>query len=82
MRDLGIVRKVDQLGRISLPIMLRKLYNLKINDTIEMYQEGDSVIIKKYLPRCIFCGGTEKVETHKDKLICQECTENLSRQCK
>ena len=56
MKATGIVRKVDELGRIVLPIELRRTLNIDIRDPLEIYVDGESIMLKKYQPACIFCG--------------------------
>ena len=79
MKSTGIVRKIDELGRIVLPMELRKTLNIQIKDPIEIYVEGDSVVLKKYEPTCIFCGGVTDVTSFKDKNICNQCKKELSK---
>ena len=70
MKSTGIVRKVDELGRIVLPSELRKSLGIEIKDSLEIYVSGDSIILKKYLPACIFCGEANEVTVFKGKNIC------------
>ncbi|MCG8482598.1 MAG: AbrB/MazE/SpoVT family DNA-binding domain-containing protein, partial [Clostridia bacterium] len=56
MKATGIVRKVDELGRVVLPIELRRNLNIEIKDPLEIYVDGEMIILKKYAPACIFCG--------------------------
>ena len=56
MKATGIVRKVDELGRIVLPIELRRTLNINIKDPLEIYVDGESIMLKKYQPACVFCG--------------------------
>ena len=79
MRAFSIVRKVDSVGRISIPSQLRSMQNINIDDYMELYQEGALIILKKYVPKCVLCGGTEKVETYKTKFICHECIDNSGK---
>ncbi len=79
MKSTGIVRKVDELGRIVLPIELRRTLEINIKDAIEIYVEGNTVILKKYEPACIFCGNAKNVTTYKDKNICADCLEELRK---
>ena len=78
MKATGIVRKVDELGRIVIPIELRNKLDIAIKDPIEIFVEGSSIILKKYEPNCIFCGGTKKLVEYKDKLVCSKCLAKLS----
>ena len=75
MKSLGIVRKVDELGRIVLPIETRKRLGLGSKDPVEIFVEKDRVILKKYEPCCIFCGDASDVE----KKICKSCLEELKK---
>jgi transcriptional pleiotropic regulator of transition state genes len=77
MKSIGIVRKVDQLGRIVLPIELRRTMGIGINDPVEIYVDGDYVILKKYEPACVFCGSADDVVHIKDKHVCKNCIKEL-----
>ena len=79
MKSTGIVRKVDELGRIVLPLELRKTLNIDTKDSLEIYVEGDSIILKKYAPCCIFCGESNEVTTFKDKNVCNNCKKELAK---
>ena len=63
MKATGIVRKVDELGRIVLPIELRRTLNIRHEDPIEIFVDGDYIMLKKYEPACIFCGNAKDVIT-------------------
>lgn len=78
MKATGIVRKVDELGRIVIPIELRNKLDIAIKDPIEIFVEGSSIILKKYEPNCIFCGNSKELTSYKDKLICPKCLNKLS----
>ena len=77
MKSTGIVRKVDELGRIVLPIELRRTLGIDIKDSLEIYVEDSKVILQKYEPTCIFCGESNDVITYADKNICKSCLEKL-----
>lgn len=77
MKSTGIVRKVDELGRIVIPIELRRNLGIEIRDSLEIFVDKDQIILKKYEPSCIFCGQAKDVETYKDKKICPSCREDL-----
>ena len=79
MKATGIVRKVDELGRVVLPIELRNKFDIKVKDPIEIFVDGSSIVLKKYEPNCIFCGSTKNLITHKDKLICEKCAEKIGK---
>lgn len=77
MKATGIVRKVDELGRIVLPIELRRTLGIEIKDPIEIYVDGDYIVLKKYEPACIFCGNAKDVTRIHDKNVCAECINEL-----
>ena len=77
MKSTGIVRKVDELGRIVLPIELRRTLNIDIKDSIEIYVENDSIVLKKFEPTCIFCGSHENFKTFHDKNVCEKCLNEM-----
>lgn len=79
MKSTGIVRKVDELGRVVLPIELRRTLDIDIKDSLEIYVENDSIILKKYEPSCIFCGSSENVREFKGKNICSNCYEEMRK---
>ena len=78
MKSTGVVRKLDELGRIVIPIELRRTMGIAIKDTLEIFVDGDQIILKKYHPCCIFCNEAENVVPYKGKLICQQCLKELS----
>lgn len=73
MKSTGIVRKVDELGRIVLPIELRRTLDIEVKDALEIYVDGAQIILKKYEPACIFCGNAKDVVNFKGKNICRDC---------
>lgn len=77
MKATGIVRKVDELGRIVIPIELRRTLNINIKDELEIYVEGDLIMLKKYEPKCIFCGSGENIVDFKGKNVCASCRAEL-----
>lgn len=77
MKSIGVVRKVDELGRIVLPIELRRALNIEVKDSLEIYVDEEQIIFKKYEPACIFCGDTSEIENYKGKNICQKCLKDL-----
>jgi transcriptional pleiotropic regulator of transition state genes len=79
MKSTGIVRKLDQLCRIVLPMELRRTLEIAEKDALEIYVYGESVILKKYQPACIFCSDAKDVENFKGKNICTSCLKELSK---
>ena len=80
MKATGIVRKVDELGRIVLPIELRRTLNIHHEDPIEIFVDGEYIMLKKYEPACIFCGSEKDLVEHGDYNVCRACIESLSQE--
>lgn len=80
MKSIGIVRKVDELGRIVLPIELRRTLDIAEKDALEIYVEGSAIILKKYRPSCIFCDSSKDIRTFKGKNICPKCLRELKEE--
>jgi len=78
VKSTGIVRKVDELGRVVIPIELRRTLNIEEKDALEIYVDGEHIILKKYEPACIFCDDARDVETYKGKNICKKCLAELA----
>lgn len=77
MKSTGIVRKLDDLGRIVIPMELRRIFGLSPNDEIEIFVEDDKIVLQKYEPHCIFCQNEDNLTEHKGKQICGTCLEEL-----
>ena len=77
MKSTGIVRKVDELGRIVLPIELRRTLDIAEKDALEIYVEGSAIVLKKYRPTCVFCDSARDVLVFKGKNICPKCLREL-----
>ena len=77
MKSTGIVRRLDELGRITLPIELRRNFDVNERDPLEIFVDDDKIILKKYEPACIFCGDARDVVNYKGKNICKNCMEEL-----
>lgn len=80
MKSTGIVRKVDNLGRIVLPVELRRTLDISIKSDVEIFVEGDQIVLKKYIPNCVFCGSREGLVEFADKNVCAKCIKKLSEQ--
>ncbi len=80
LKSTGIVRKVDELGRVVIPIELRRTLGISEKDALEIYVDGEKIILKKYEPACIFCGNAEEVVHYKNKIVCHECVEEMTKQ--
>ncbi|MGM0419624.1 MAG: AbrB/MazE/SpoVT family DNA-binding domain-containing protein [Bacillota bacterium] len=77
MKSTGIVRKVDDLGRMVIPIELRKTMNIDKKDPMEIFVEGDKIVLKKYVPACIFCGSAKQTSDFEDRIICKACLDKM-----
>ena len=77
MKSTGIVRKVDELGRIVIPREIRNKFEIAEKDPLEIYVDGEQIILKKYEPACIFCGDARDVINYKGKNICKNCLEEM-----
>ena len=79
MKSLGMVRKIDELGRIVLPKELRKSMDLEAKGaSLEIFVDDDKIILKKYNPSCVFCGNASDIVYLKGKLVCRSCIKDLS----
>ena len=77
MKSTGIVRLVDELGRIVLPIELRRTLDIEIKDPLEIYVDGNTIILKKYEPACVFCGNAKDIVTFNGKNLCPNCINKI-----
>ena len=77
MKSTGIVRNVDELGRIVIPKEMRTKMNISSSDPIEIYVEEDKIILTKYSDTCLFCGSREALSSFKGKNICSVCLEEI-----
>ena len=82
MRSVGIVRKIDQLGRIVIPIEIKRRMDIKAKDLIEFLIDKDRIVVQKYYPACTFCGEKEKDESERfefsGKIICKSCFQGVA----
>lgn len=78
MKSTGIVRRLDELGRVVIPIELRNKLNIVERDPMEIYVDGENIILKKYESTCIFCGNSKNLKEYKDKQICTSCLKKLN----
>lgn len=77
MKSTGIIRKMDELGRVVIPIEIRNQFGIAEKDPMEIYVDGSNIVLKKYEPNCIFCGNTKNLIDYNNKLICEECSEKI-----
>ena len=78
MKSTGIIRRMDELGRVVIPIEIRNQFNIAEKDPMEIYVDGSSIVLKKFEPNCIFCGNTKNLLEYNDKLICEKCKNKIS----
>ena len=77
MKSTGVVRKVDELGRIVLPKELRETMDINVKDPLEIFTDGENVVLRKYNPACVFCGDASNVIYFNSKRVCRKCLEQL-----
>lgn len=78
MKRAGDLCKIDNLGRIVIPVRLRRKFDLKQNDTLEIFTEDGSIILRKYIASCVFCGNEDDLQELNDKYVCRNCIEKLT----
>ena len=79
MKSTGIIRKVDDLGRIVLPIELRRTLDIAERDEQEIYMVNDRIILQRFEPACIFCGSSRGLIAFRGKNVCQDCVKKMSQ---
>jgi transcriptional pleiotropic regulator of transition state genes len=79
MKAIGIVRKVDELGRIVIPMELRRTFGIEKEDPLEIFVDDDMIILKKYEPACIFCGSAEEIIKVGNKNVCRQCIKDMQK---
>ena len=79
MKSTGIVRRVDELGRVVIPKEIRNTFDISEKDALEIFVDGSSIILKKYEPACVFCGNAKDVIIFKGKNVCANCVAELKR---
>ena len=77
MKSTGIIRRIDDLGRVVLPIELRKTLALSSKDTVEIYVDNNTIVLKKYEPTCIFCGSMSDAKLFKGRMVCEKCLADI-----
>ena len=79
MKSTGMVRRVDELGRIVLPIEIRRNLEIAEKDQLEIYVEDDKIILKNHKENCAFCGSVEELAQFKGKSICAGCADEIKK---
>ncbi|SHF06333.1 transcriptional pleiotropic regulator of transition state genes [Seinonella peptonophila] len=77
LKSTGIVRKVDELGRVVIPIELRRTLGIGEKDALEIYVDGERIVLKKYEPACIFTGEVDETIRYKNKVVSKKCIEEM-----
>lgn len=77
MKSTGIVRKIDTLGRVVLPIELRRVFDIDKEDPVEIFVDDNYIMLKKYQPACIFCNDAKDVVNFRGKNICHSCLDDM-----
>ncbi len=80
IKSTGIVRKVDELGRVVIPIELRRTLGIDEKDALEIYVDHEKIILKKYEPACVFCGNAEEINHYRGKNVCRHCATAMAQQ--
>ncbi|MFW6009418.1 MAG: AbrB/MazE/SpoVT family DNA-binding domain-containing protein [archaeon] len=78
LKMTGIIRKVDDLGRVVIPSEVREILDIKRKDKLEVMLEADQIIFQKYHPNCFFCGNDRNVKQYRGKTICRDCIKELT----
>ncbi len=79
MKSTGIVRRMDELGRVVIPIEIRNQFDIVEKDPIEIYVEGSNIVLRKFEPNCIFCGSNKNLSSYHEKLICKDCSSKIGK---
>ena len=77
MKKTGIIRRLDKLGRVVLPIELRRGLDWNEHDRVEIFLEDERVVLQKYEPNCLFCSGTKNLKEFRGKPVCARCAEKI-----
>ena len=79
MKATGIVRPMDALGRVVIPIELRRNLNINTDDSLEIFVDGEYIMLKKYEPACIFCGSNDDIKQVHGRNVCANCIEDMKK---
>ncbi len=80
MKSTGVVRKIDEMGRIVIPMEIRKTFGISDGDSLEIFVDNENIILRKYQPSCIFCGNCENIDFYLGKRICTSCIDKIKEQ--
>lgn len=79
MKDTGVVRKLDELGRITLPMELRKSLGLKEKDALQIFVDGERIVLERYAPSDIFTGSMDDLIEYHGKKVSKESIKELAK---
>ena len=79
MASTGMARRVDELGRIVLPVEMRRMFGIRAGDELEIGVDGDAIFLRKVETRCVFCDEISGLRAHRGKQVCANCAEELAR---
>lgn len=79
MKATGIVRRVDRMGRIVLPVELRAQLGIGQGTPVEIYRDGEVLVLVRLHEACIFCGSSGSLQGHDGKMVCQKCAAEIAR---
>jgi transcriptional pleiotropic regulator of transition state genes len=82
MKATGIVRPVDELGRIVIPAELRRTLGIEEKDPLEVLVDKEKIILRKYVPACVFCGSAEDTVMFRNKRVCKVCAQSAAETAK
>lgn len=77
LKPVGNICKVDKLGRIVIPVKVRRMFDLVEESPLELFVEDDKIVLKRYIPQCSFCGSSEELTEFKGNHICKNCIAEL-----
>lgn len=77
MRAMGIIRRLDELGRVVIPVEMRRMLDLTDRDIVEITVEGDRLVLQKHMPRCVFCSRGEMLVEYHNRRVCTACMREL-----
>lgn len=79
MKDVGVVRKLDSLGRIVVPVEMRKKLGISLHDPLEIFVDNGRILLKKYKDQCVLCGSDKICVEYHDKMVCSKCLDELKK---
>ncbi len=80
MKSTGIIRRVDELGRIVIPMEVRQIFGINTKEPLEIYTDGDKIVLSKHEKDCTFCGSIKNIRLFKGRKVCAKCITTLSSQ--